>query len=389
MLRSTSLLLLLLSLLSFTSLITAQSSLPTPTLVSATNFVNTQASQVQLIYYVPTGCPSGFFFCSFNVVVDGGAPALLNSFTPGQLNYTWTLANPITSYGAGLHTFQIIVTAMFPASSLSSPSNSIQVNVQPPTQSTPPVINPNAGGIVGDPQFTGLRGQTYQVHGAPNEVFNLITDTDFQYNSRFVYLANGDCPSIDGKLVDTPCFTHPGTYLGELALQTSAGDRLYLKAGSSIDGFALVELNGESVDIDESTDLKSLTGRSQPFLVRNSSHTVTVQMGNFWLELTNSDLFINQRVAMLDSSSQTSHGLLGQTWSGQIYDVDASIPWIEGTVWDYAMADHELFSHRFVFNRFVDDEVDEEEELRVSLKKLLKGGRGRKHSHAHKRGEDM
>ena len=134
---------------------------------------------------------------------------------------------------------------------------------------------------------------------------------------------------------------------------TSAGDRLYLKAGAASDGFAVVTLNDEQLDTDVYTPLRALPGREQPWVVRNSSHALTVQMGNFWLEFINSDLFINQRVAMVDASLKTSHGLLGQTWSGRIYDADASIPWIEGKVWDYATADHELFSHRFVYNQFV------------------------------------
>jgi len=150
---------------------------------------------------------------------------------------------------------------------------------------------------------------------------------------------------------------------------------------------------------EEVTELSPLDGRPTPFVLRDSSHVVTVQMGNFWLELINSDMFINQRVAMLDASQQTSHGLLGQTWSGVIYDADASIPWIEGKVWDYAMADHELFSHRFVYNQFKgqdeDEDEDEEEEDKHALAQLFKkaGKRLRHvagtHSHAHAESADL
>lgn len=223
----------------------------------------------------------------------------------------------------------------------------------------------------------------------PNEVFNIISDIDFQYNSRFIYLSTGQCPTMDGRKLDTPCFTHPGTYLGELALQSSAGDKLYLQAGSASEGFQAVVLNDNPLEEGDFIDLTPLTDRPIPYVTRNSSHTVTVQMGNFWLEFTNSDLFVNQRVAMLDATSTTSHGLLGQTWSGKIYDADASIPWIEGNVWDYAMADHELFSHRFVFNQFeVEKEKDEEEESTDGMKKLFKGQiKLGQHTHSHAHGQ--
>jgi len=199
-----------------------------------------------------------------------------------------------------------------------------------------------------------------------------------QYNARFVYLTQGSCPMIRDShhKLDTPCFTHPGTYLGELGLQTAAGDRLRVQAGAASEGFAAVTLNGEALDVDSLVDLASLPGRPAPFVMLNHSHILTVQMGNFWLELTNSDRFINQRVQMIDPTSTTSHGLLGQTWSGKIYDHNAAIPWIEGEVWDYAMADHQLFSHKFVYNQF------------VALGQQEEAGDRLQHNHNHVRARD-
>ena len=119
-------------------------------------------------------------------------------------------------------------------------------------------------------------------------------------------------------------------------------------------------------------------------------------------------MFVNQRVAMIDPKQETSHGLLGQTWSTVIYDASSTIPWIEGSVFDYAMADHQLFSHRFIFNRFqtaaiaeddaseeAEDEDDAEEEevkLLERLKRLTavrtragskSAGSKKTHTHAH------
>ena len=44
-----------------------------------------------------------------------------------------------------------------------------------------------ASGVVGDPQFTGLRGQSYQVHGIDGAVYNLITSPQLHVNARFVF----------------------------------------------------------------------------------------------------------------------------------------------------------------------------------------------------------
>ena len=355
---------------------------PTPFLSSASDIISGQSSQVYLQWTISSQCPTNYFGCHFVVHSDVESDSV-GAFVNGVTSYQYTISD-LTAYSQGNHTFWISADSIWPQAS--NVSNSVTIYVNPSPTVTPVTPQAPPGGIVGDPQFTGLRGQTYQVHGMPNEIFNIVSDNDFQYNSRFVYLTQGVCPTIDGNKIESPCFTHPGTYLGELALQTSAGDRLYLKAGEASQGFETVLLNDEDLDDDgEVIDLLPLKGREAPFVVRNSSHMVTVQMGNFWLEFINSDMFINQRVAMLDASQQTSHGLLGQTWSGKIYDVDATIPWIEGKVWDYAMADHEMFSHRFVYNQFMVEREEEEEDNRLlQLLKGKKAGKASPYNHAHK-----
>ena len=40
--------------------------------------------------------------------------------------------------------------------------------------------------VSGDPHFVGFRGQRYDFHGVADGVFNLITDTNFHLNARFV-----------------------------------------------------------------------------------------------------------------------------------------------------------------------------------------------------------
>ena len=42
--------------------------------------------------------------------------------------------------------------------------------------------------VTGDPQFVGLRGQSFQVHGVDGAVYNIISDASMQLNSRFTFL---------------------------------------------------------------------------------------------------------------------------------------------------------------------------------------------------------
>ena len=51
---------------------------------------------------------------------------------------------------------------------------------------------PDTGSVKGDPQFVGLRGQNYQVHGVSGDIYNIVSDADLQYNSRFVFLNSGE-----------------------------------------------------------------------------------------------------------------------------------------------------------------------------------------------------
>jgi hypothetical protein len=390
--RCASLLLASVLLLSLFGLSAAQSALHAPVLNNAT--LSSDGYAVYLGWAYNHNCPSTH--CVFQIFVDSntssiGSVPLVN----GVHHYTDTVQVLTSSIPAGVHFFYVNVLNL-KSENTGPDSNVLMVDVLPaaPTPDGGP-----QGGIAGDPQFTGLRGQQYQVHGIPNEVFSIISDTDLQYNARFVFLSRGLCPVMaEGKRLRTPCFTHPGTYLGEMALQNADGDRLHLMAGPASTGFSSVTLNGEQLQRQSVQSL--LTSRPHAsFVVLNSSHVVTVQMGNFWLEFSNSDLFINQQVRMIDTRSQSSHGLLGQTWSAAIHDATATIPWIEGNVWDYAMADHEMFSHRFLFNRFetaaedgeaaeaeeeTEEETDDEHARLIAKLKAVQAKRSQhQHSHSH------
>lgn len=233
-------------------------------------------------------------------------------------------------------------------------TNTITIGVGCNGRSDPPCYyqytitcdKPGDGGfIVGDPQFVGLRGQSYQVHGVSGEVYNIVSDADLQYNSRFVFLDAGECPTVNGKK-QKGCWSHPGSYLGELGLKTRAGDQIHLITGKAKDGFTAVTVNGKQVQLGETILLKDDMGS----VSLNTTHLAAVQVGNWDFAFENSDMFVNQRVRVLDSRKLRSHGLLGQTWSDKVYP--NAIKYIAGQVDDYVIRDADIFGDNFVYNTF-------------------------------------
>ena len=203
--------------------------------------------------------------------------------------------------------------------------------------------------VIGDPQFVGLRGQTYQVHGIDGAVYNLISDRNLQVNARFVFLSKGDCAVIDGVRVDGNCWSHPGTYLGEMSFQQVVDGKLHaalISAGSAEQGFSTVQVDGKALQLSNKVSFGSFS------VELTSSHSVRVSTTLFDFDLTNSDRFINQGLHSKVALSQLrSHGLLGQTHSSNTHA--SPLRYIEGDVDDYAIFDGDLFGDGFVFNRFL------------------------------------
>jgi hypothetical protein len=208
--------------------------------------------------------------------------------------------------------------------------------------------------ITGDPQFSGLRGQSYQVHGIDGAVYSLISDRSMQLNSRFVFLRGPrPCPIIPstGKK-SIACFAHAGSYLGNLALLTSGEDRLIVQSGKAAQGLASVLLNGEELTVGNNRSL-SFSNGAVGFVSVLSSHELLLVSGVFELEVENSDEFLNLRRVRVRGDrwkelvEEDAHGLLGQTWRVR-RDKSA----IEGRVDDYMIASDDLFGTDFMFNRF-------------------------------------
>ncbi len=208
--------------------------------------------------------------------------------------------------------------------------------------------------ISGDPQFFGLRGQSYQVHGIDKMHYSLLSDAEVQLNSQFVFLTGPrPCPTIPGTHKRAiACWTHPGSYLGSIGLMTSYGDMVKVVSGPAAHGFSIVAVNGKSLKVGSSSPIQLLDVEIPiGFVVLNSTHEMTIRIGPYYFVFENSDSFLNMRVFNIDSSYMDmiqAHGLIGQTWQNKMYA--SSLRYIEGDVEDYVVSS--LFSYDSVFNRF-------------------------------------
>jgi DNA-binding beta-propeller fold protein YncE len=210
-------------------------------------------------------------------------------------------------------------------------------------------------GVLGDPQFTGLRGQQYQVHGMDHAIYNLISDKELQVNAQFVFVAEGGCArSSQHPDFRTPCWSHAGSYIRSIGLQqrrkeTGRVETILIVSGSGDKGFTDISLNGRNLTVGDRYSSNVKGGIEVAF---NHAHSLTVVTPLFSFKFENSDGFINQQLSVLRPLHQLScHGLLGQTYRTQKYS-GSKLETIEGEVDDYVIDDQSLTGTRFLFNQF-------------------------------------
>jgi hypothetical protein len=218
--------------------------------------------------------------------------------------------------------------------------------------------------VTGDPQIVGFQGQHFQIHGTPDEHYNLISTADYYLNSRFEYMATGVC-----NYNDTECFSHPGTYIGEIALVR--GDyHIKVASGPHATGLS-VYINDKSAPA--GTRVK-ISNDSSVHVV--SANRVILTTEDFTMTAVNSDLFLNlgvdfvnarmlqaghKHVVIPHSASPSDaekliattypefamHGLLGQTWR--------NIQWPQHRLYQGEPSDYQvssLFSPEFLYTQY-------------------------------------
>lgn len=219
------------------------------------------------------------------------------------------------------------------------------------------------GGVLGDPQFTGFNGQSYQVHGTSGTVYNIISSPSFTYNALFTYLESGKCRQGTG------CFSHPGNYFGAVGIvirdSGNNSQELLVSAGDVAVGLNVV-LNNATVAVSSAPLHIGDYTVSLP-----SAFELLLESTEFVIRVQNSDGFLNQDISIGSSlarqianykrsvkssaegadrlAEELPHGILGQSWSTKTYQNR----WkhIQGQLFDYVVQDG-ILGHDFKYNRF-------------------------------------
>ena len=264
-----------------------------------------------------------------------------------------TPSAPSSSSGAPIPSSSSSVSAALSSSTgVSLGASSVTSSAASPLTSSSSTGRSSGGSVVGDPQFVGLLGQSYQVHGIDGAVYNLISDQAgaLLINARFTFLTAGRCPT---RVNATNCWTHRGSYLTEVGVVAPSGERLYIGSGAADDGFSMVSVDGVELAVGSTyttaTTTKSAADGTGLTVTRPTAWTVEFAVGNFALTVENSDRFVNLvAVRVVEWDKLSSHGLLGQTWRApSTRGIDVAV--VEGSVDDYAEADNELMGGGFVY----------------------------------------
>jgi hypothetical protein len=283
----------------------------------------------------------------------GNATLVASGWSPVFSSTTLTPAVPLTKY-LGSQALPINTTGLYQFTFTIPVLRSVFVELTYLNSGAPnpvsdliSILVTNPAVVVGDPQFVGLRGQSFQVHGIDGAVYNIITEAQMQVNARFAFLSEGECPIINGA-PDVNCWSHPGSYLGEMSFQQIVDGKLHqllVTSGSAKQGFAAIVLDGKALTIGDSFSFGEFS------VSFTTSHRITVQTEKFSFELANSDMFINQAVSnRVPLNKLNSHGLLGQTHAAKVYST--ANRYIAGEIDDYVIADNDILGTSFAYNKF-------------------------------------
>lgn len=236
-----------------------------------------------------------------------------------------------------------------------TPFNANNNQVNPSTSNT-------CTGILGDPLFSGFKGQQFFISGQDGQVLNLLSTFNMQLNGRLAQMEQGTAMVPDSQeevrlrseithmenpavpaFPRTVAWSHPGTYFSEAGVALLDEHRVYVKAGSFQTGWAKATLDGRPLAVGDK--LISLgQGVNTTFIARVSAHEVMIRTVNVEYTLTNSDNFLNvDRVHLEKGVKEHSNfgGILGNT-------VDAKWQWQPTTEKEETVESGNLFERRVV-----------------------------------------
>lgn len=256
----------------------------------------------------------------------------------------------------------------------------------------------------GDPQFGGLAGQSFQVHGRSGEHYAVISTPSLHLNALFNLVTAGRCPEQLSQR--TACWSHTGNYFASVtalikhsaALSLDQAQQLLpaaetliphglpdltvrrdyqpssepvaisVKAGRIEDGLTVTLAGSTRLAPFDGWQAVALSAGRYVWVYQASADVVALLTAEFVLRLDNSDGFLNlaavmtpalqQRVAAVEGQSagvgrvleaSMPHGLLGQTWSGRRHNSRLRV--VEGDVDDYVVSG--ATATHFPYSRFL------------------------------------
>jgi len=288
-----------------------------------------------------------------NGALYGNATLVASAFSPDFITTGMVAANPVGQFlgsqanpvnTTGIYTFTFTIPVLQTVNVVLTYINS---GAPQPVIDVITIRVDNPAAVVGDPQFVGLRGQSFQVHGIDGAIYNIVSGAHMQVNARFVFLSEGKCPILNG-IPEPNCWSHEGSYLGEMSFQQIVDGKLHqalVSAGSADEGFAGIVVDGHELAVGEVASYGTFS------VTFKSTHVVEIETELFTFVLSNSDMFINQAVSnKVALSKLNTHGLLGQTHASKIYNTPAR--YIEGEVDDYVIQENDMFGTDFAYNLF-------------------------------------
>lgn len=204
-----------------------------------------------------------------------------------------------------------------------------------------PPGNELCASVSGDPHFHGRFGETYDVRGEANEVFNILSDHNMQLNTRYV----------------SGCRSH-STVLGELGLLFNEQE-LYFSADEAT-------LGGERMDVGRRHYLgeaKESWAEMQPndqLLIVTPDYSLRfLRTQSKKCDLKHVDMQLHFR-----NEEARPHGLLGQTArespmaKRDVHGrIDQGQEILEGEWHHYKVAEKDLFGTEFRYNRYGNSEA--------------------------------
>ncbi len=209
-------------------------------------------------------------------------------------------------------------------------------------------------------------GNTFQVHGVPNTVYNIITTSYLHMNALFTFIrarAHHRTRYHTGNYMSKISFMYHGESGSESANVPAAADvRVLIVASDAAHGFASITVNDVKLYAHDNTKHTFASSSQCAFSIqRRDKDHVHIVTPSFSFLIQNSERFLNIVESAYsasacdsddDSDEDSTHtassisGLLGWT-------VSSSSNKLPGDVTDYQIDDtHDIYSTNFLNNRY-------------------------------------